>query len=322
MKIVIILVLFLISAITFSEDFGQGVSGFDSGLEADSYYKKIKSDNPDLGPGEKSDEYQGVVNPGSVNYFSQDLSDNSLYENPKKSLKDANQNILGSMDGKGHYLEHDIEKMTQDIALKGNYAIGINYFRDTYDYESPQNVFENTYRKGVHAHNIGTLQLVYDYFLSRKESSDFSLGINFGYGYNSGRGIFTQTRDESKAVFRLITLPLDFSVKYALRTSRWLKFGVSGGPSLMGLYQTRSDRETGESGKRRRQVGFGYFAQLSAKMSLSDIYPAFYYKLFDTFSITKVWFGIYGRHQNYSNFLDEISISGNSLGIGFTFEYL
>lgn len=46
------------------------------------------------------------------------------------------------------------------------------------------------------------------------------------------------------------------------------------------------------------------------------------YDLFTSSRITNLYLNLEARQQSYESFQDEISISGTSFGIGFTFEYL
>ena len=320
---VLLCILFSFSSILLAEDFGPKIVVESSGLlddDMDKTYKDIKGTSEFL-PGLEGDEYIGPKTKETTSFSLPGMHGNPMDVDKKKYIKDVDHTSLGSMDDKNYFLEYKIGELIGEIENKGRSAMTFNYFKDTYDYEDSESVFDRTYRQDSRSHNIGTIQLGYDWFISRKYG-DFSTGLNLGYGYNSGYGIFQTTKVRSKAEFKLITLPLDVSVKYASVIGRWFKIELSAGPSVMGLYQTRSDRDSGERGKRRRQIGTGYFGQGALKFSLSDLSPRDFYKLFDSFSITKVWFGVLARYQYFSNFQDDITISGNSLGIGLSFEYL
>lgn len=90
----------------------------------------------------------------------------------------------------------------------------------------------------------------------------------------------------------------------------------------MVLYQNRNDFQQGEKGRNKTQISHGQFANAQFKINLSGFNSDTAYDLFTSSQITNLYLNIEARYQSYRNFQDEIKISGTSLGLGFTFEYL
>ena len=90
----------------------------------------------------------------------------------------------------------------------------------------------------------------------------------------------------------------------------------------MGISQSRDDKERGEDEKHRRQYSFGYFGHAKAQISLSSLFHDLAFGGFSQYQMTNMYLNLEARHQSYENFQDDISITGTSFGIGFTFEYL
>lgn len=209
---------------------------------------------------------------------------------------------------------------------RGKRVFHMEYLRDEYSYASQDDKFERTYRKEVphkdNPRNWGMINLGMEHFLARSVV-DFTVGGAFGLGLNQGRGMFAGSDVKSSARFSLWTIPFDLVLGMGLKLGRWMKLSVAGGPSIMGLIQTRSDKEdTRAEKKRRRQFSYGYIGTGRLQIALSDIIPKSTFAYYSEYNISKVYMNIFGRYQNYANFQDEdIAITGTSIGLGFSFEY-
>ena len=79
----------------------------------------------------------------------------------------------------------------------------------------------------------------------------------------------------------------------------------------------------GEKGKSKWQFSYGQFASAQFKVNLSGLSDNLAYDLFSESQITTLSLNLEARYQNYQNFQDtDLAISGTSLGLGFTFEFL
>lgn len=240
----------------------------------------------------------------------------------KPSLKDANQLPLGTFEKSDKVLVHDNAETLYKLRNAANSSFGIIYFKDDYSYVDPTSNFVRTYENSTGSIKGGILQLQMERYFSRR-FVDLSWGINLGIGYNNGRGIFLDgSNSESETKFTLWTLPLDFSLAMDIPLTTWIKISAYGGPSAMGLIQNRDDRDQADPTKQRRQVSYGYFYGAKFRFSLNNVFKSSAIKMYDLLDVTQFYLTLDGRIQQYNNFQDELSISGTSIGIGFTFEYL
>ena len=151
---------------------------------------------------------------------------------------------------------------------------------------------------------------------------DLAYGYNLGVGFASGRGVFANSQEKSDARVDLWQAPFDLSATIEMNITRYIKIALSGGPSAMFLMQVRNDRDDGEKGKRRRQIGYGYFGSAKFKISLSEMFEDNAFALLRDSNVSRYYLNLEARTQNLDNFQDEIKITGNSFGLGFSFEFL
>jgi hypothetical protein len=242
----------------------------------------------------------------------------------KSSEKSTVKSSLAAIPGSGlqtDYVELDADNINFNRRNSALWNFSFSYFRDSFEYKDPGNIYQKTFKESTGSMQAGYLMFSSDYFLTRK-LIDTTIGLNAGFGYQKGKGYFVETFNESDTVFQLWTIPVDLSVGVEIPFSGFFKASATAGPSLMGMLQTRNDRESGEAYKRRRQVSAGYFYEGKFQISLTDFFPKYGYSLFKDYDVTKAFFDIQARYQNYGNFQNEIEISGASFGLGFTFEYL
>ena len=207
------------------------------------------------------------------------------------------------------------------IYNKGENTFTFAYIDDRYSIIDPGSIFQKTFRERPNRVKMGTFHLGFDYYLYRGKIS-FAYGGNLGVGMYSGHGAFIGGDKSKKMRFNLWTVPLDFLFSVECAVWRLASLQVGGGPSIMGLYQNRTDREDGEDGKRRRQLGHGYAGFGRLKISLANILSASAFEIFKEYNITNYYLNLEARHQNYQKFRDEIKITGTSFGIGFSFDFL
>jgi hypothetical protein len=240
---------------------------------------------------------------------------------PKKEFEDFGYTLPGTFENSTNFLETDRKKMAKGYRENSNGGINITFLKNSFDYQSPNNVINRTVETGPGSIKGGALYVRHDsaVFKTMVLEGHFSVGV--GLGYNAGKGIFVDgTR--SDADFKLWEAPVDVGVGLEIPISSWFKIAGTGGGSVMTLLQNRSDFEKGEKGKRKFQFSPGYFVNAQFKINLSGFSEDSSYELFTESQITNLFLNLEGRMQNYSGFKDNISISGSSFGIGFTFEYL
>jgi len=296
---------------------GQLMPGQDSNYDSfNEQYKETEAGSPYL-LGDGSD---------TLNVNSND--DSPSYSVPGSNIQNANLensqkfNIAapGTYDKSTQYLEIDRVKQLNDIRRQGKWSFGFLYLKDDFEYKDPSNIFRKTYEDSTGSVKGGLLQISMTKFFTKRWVY-LGIGMNGAVGYNNGKGIFVNN-EQSNANFTLWTLPLDLSLSMDIPVSKYFQLSAHGGPSFMGLIQNRSDRDPGERYKQRRQFSYGYYYGGRVKISLASIFKESALKMFSNYDITNYFLSLESRFQNYENFQDELSISGASFGVGFTFEYL
>ncbi|MCY4524584.1 MAG: hypothetical protein OXB84_07590, partial [Halobacteriovoraceae bacterium] len=192
----------------------------------------------------------------STPYFS---SSKELEKKDRKKNFDLTQfNLLGKFDESQKYLEHENSEIISSIDYQVKSTFSFSYFIDNYNYEGEGSaLFQDIYENDNEAKRVGLFLFSYKYYLSRM-ILPMALGVNFGIGFNRGRGRFTGSLNRSDAFFNLWTMPLDLAFSVHLPFWRWIRITGSAGPSLMGLYQTRSDFTYDDDTKTRVQIGTGF----------------------------------------------------------------
>lgn len=253
--------------------------------------------------------------------FGNNLQEVSVKDDPRKKFEDIGYTTPGTFEGSENYLEHDKAEMAKDFRKHSSSGVNITFIKDSFNYESNNDVINKTISEGYKHVKGGTLHLRNDQYFSRTEQLNLFWSVGAGVGYNSGRGLFVNG-ERSSTTFKLWEVPVDLSVGLEIPIHQLFKISGAAGPSVMGLFQNRNDFQRGEKGKNKIQVSYGQFANAQFKVNLSGFNSETAYDLFTSSKITNLFLNLEARYQNYQNFQDEIKISGTSLGIGFTFEYL
>ncbi len=198
-------------------------------------------------------------------------------------------------------------------------SLSFSIFKDDYSYSDPTMMFEETFRDGDKSSMPFLLLLQFDYPMFNSWV-DAGFSANFGLGYSSGRGVFSGDASESETRMNLWTLPMEvgafveFDLKYII-------FSISAGPSILGVIQNRSDFDHEDEGKNIRQVGYGYYGMGQIKFNLNRIFKKNAFDLFSSYQATRLTMNLEVRHVDYGNFKDDIQISGDSFGLGFSFDF-
>ena len=90
----------------------------------------------------------------------------------------------------------------------------------------------------------------------------------------------------------------------------------------MGLYQSRTDLDRDNDDRYRRQISYGYFGQAKVQISVSAFFSGIAFSTYSESDMAGMYLNLEARTQSYENFQDDISITGSTFGLGFTFEYL
>lgn len=239
----------------------------------------------------------------------------------KKNLEDVGYVPVGTYDKSENYIELDKSQMASDFRNKSSNAFTFSFIKNNYSYTSLNDVINRTIGEGYKHVKGGTLHFRNDQYFFRRDYTNLFWMAGAGVGYNSGHAIFV-TGERSDTTIRLWEIPVDLGLGVEIPLYHWFKVVGAAGPSGMVLNQNRSDYLRGEKGKNKMQVSYGQFASAQFKLNFTGMSNNLAYDLFSESKITNLLMNLEVRYHNYQNFQDEIKVSGTSVGIGFTFEYL
>ena len=253
-------------------------------------------------------------------YFSEDKK--SIVEQQKESFSLIQSELPGKYEDSQKYKEHNNLDIIASVADLAKSAFSLSYFKDNYDYTGARSfLFEDIYERSTGSQRLGLLLFSQKQYVIRS-IFPVAVGWNVGIGYNKGRGRFTVGGNESDAVFTLWTIPVDFAVSMEFPLRQWIKITGSGGPSIMGLYQTRSDFSSEDTKKHRRQLGVGFFLASKLQFNISKFFPSRGIETLADNQVSSLFVNLEARMQNYRRFQDSFAITGISFGLGFSFEFL
>lgn len=315
MKVAKLLILILITGNSFAEDFSQAVPGYIPNAmenvegDGESAYlpgggtkpldKAKKSKASALVPGE---EDYGTAVSGS--------------ESPTQFNSGAPFSGLKT----NKYITYTNEEILKGISKKSKSTFSFEFFQNNFDYADSRGVYERTFGSDSGAKG-GSLHMSRDQYLY-KGFINLGYGGGLGLGYSTGKGIFADDGTVSNTRFNLYSLPVDLRLLIELPIGEVLKLSLAGGPSVMGLIQNRSDRDDGDKGKEKKQIGFGYSAEGKIKLNLGHLFTDTGFEFYRSHEVSFMSLDLAIRSQSYSGFGDDIEISGMSYGLGFTFEFL
>lgn len=253
--------------------------------------------------------------------FSEKLEEVSVKENSKNKFQDLGYTMPGSLEAKENYTEIDKYEMASEFRNQSSGAINITFIRNEFVYDSANDIINKTINEGYKHVKGGALYIRGDQYLFRTIFLNSFWCVGAGVGYNSGRGLFVNG-ERSETTFRLWEIPVDVGLGLEIPIYHWFKISGSLGPSATALYQNRNDFQSGEKGRNKIQVSYGQFANAQFRINLTGFSADSAYKLFADSKITNLYMNLEARYQKYQKFQDTIKISGQSYGIGFTFEYL
>lgn len=270
----------------------------------------------------KSESYLGNEVNGQSSYLKPE--DNSAAEALVPGINNSNI-TTPSYKSVNSYKTVSNNEIIDGIQDKWTSGFGFAYFKDTYQYDDRNGIFDATFKDGVDNSTYGTFMFQF----KQKIGSIFFTKVNMGFGYSRGKGFFIPdgaeltTPEASSTEVKLYSVPLELGLGVKGNFSRYLNLALSGGGGVMGLWQHRDDRKQDADDKNIRQVGYGYFGQASLGLSLSSMSSQLGVDLLSDFQVTNFNLEFITRIQNYSNFKNtDVVISGTSYGIGLSFEYL
>ncbi len=244
---------------------------------------------------------------------------NKIINDSRPQLGNFAYSAMGKLGKSDNYIEYDYKKDRRAIYNTGDYSLNFYYTRDNYDVSDIN--FTNIFINGDGSSRVGTIHLGVDKYIFRSYVN-MSLGINTGIGFNRGRTVFVNSREISDVYINLWTIPVDFSAKLELPLHDFFKLSISGGPSIMILYQGRSDLDDSNKKKNIIQSSYGTFALGELKTNISRVFKSTGKDVMYDYNVTNFYLNLGVRYQQFENFNDDLSIKGHSYIIGFSFEYI
>lgn len=306
----------------FAEDAGQMLPDQGSISDFEQSLNKLKqSSSSSIVPtGTGGDDYTALEQM-KVKGSTPLLPDQEEDMTPTENALRPGPGILGTDENQESIRSYSKEDVLAGIPEKSESMFSLSYVQDDFEYHDSSNIFSKTYQDSTGSVKGGMLLLSLENVLFNKGIQG-TWGLGAGLGFNSGQGQFIDGTS-SDAEFKLYTLPVDLVFGAYLPLGNFAKLAARGGPSVMGLIQNRGDFEEKAKGKEKRQVGYGYFAEAKFQLSLTNIFRTAAFHMFRDYKISQAYLDLKVRLHDYGNFQDEdLSISGQSFGIGLTFEYL
>jgi hypothetical protein len=313
--------LLILPVITFADDLDHPVSGDDS-VASEIDQSKISSNSPFIINGESADGVESSKAVGEDYTFNHGVKEVSLgKETAKKKYEDFGYTTPGSFANQENYIDLDKEKIAKDLRKGSSGGVNLSFIKNNFNYQSSNDIINRTISTGPKSIKGGALYIRNDSYIAKTEYLNVHWSIGSGVSYSSGKGIFIDG-NRSEATFNFWEVPLDIGLGLEFQVSSWFKLAGTLGPSALAVLQNRLDFERGEKGKRKYQISPGYFAVAQFKINLTGFSDQAAHEMFTSSDISNLSMNFELRHQDYSKFQDAISISGTSVGIGFTFEYL
>lgn len=310
-----LLLIVLVSATSFAEDFGQTVPGQDTDSSLTGGTTKV---SPHV-PGQSNGTLDDLEVDGSSAHIQR--NNDSIDEVKGKGSPTQFNNTAPFTGLKSDtYLSYTNEGILNQIYNKSESTVSVKFYNNDFDYKDKNGVYNKTFDSDSGAKGA-SLNISRDLYLS-KGVVNFAWGMGSGLGYSTGKGIFAADGSKSTMRFNLYSVPLDIRLVFEAPLSKYMKLSLAAGPSAMGLIQNRSDRDRGDRDKTKYQLGYGYFGEGKLKFNLGYIFTDTGFEYYKSYEVSFMSLDLLVRNHSYSGFADDITISGMSYGLGFTFEFL
>lgn len=319
---------FICSAVFFSiticsayADFNQFVPN-QKGMETlDNYdsqgVSQDKRDNASHVPGTKVRPLDKIESLGQSGHLPGEKEDDPkfMYESTQKGIQG-----LGTIKT-DNYLEFKTKDLLREANGKGKSSFGFSFLKDSFDYDDSLNSFDTIFKEPSGTSQGGFLVLTSEYYFNRRYIDLFAT-FSGGVGLSYGQGIFIGGAI-ADSNFRLWKIPLDAGIGIGVPLGPWFSIVGSAGPSVLGLIQNRSDQARGSDKKERRQLSFGYYTQATFRWNLSPIFKEASLNMLREQKVSNFYLNVFARQNNYENFKQEdLIVSGQSIGLGFSFDFL
>lgn len=324
-KFFLIILLSLFSFITFANEGGIPVPGQ---LQIDSY-ESPTDEQPDESAEARHnlngslEEYHGgeATSEGSNQFAIPNESNEYRQLTDKEKILSTGVTAPYKFEKDQNYLSLSHSDIFKRVYDKGDAAISFTYLKDEFDVVDPEGIYQKTFDAGGDSLRAGYLLFASDhYFYKGFVNLFWTAGV--GVSFSKGKGVFLTSQTKSNATFSLYTAPIDLGLGLEIPLGKAFSLYAAGGPSAMALYQNRSDKDQGEAEKRKRQISPGYFVNAKLKISMANLFRKTAFSYFSQDKITNYYLNIEMRQHSYTSFQDPLEVTGSSVGVGFSFDYL
>lgn len=226
----------------------------------------------------------------------------------------------GQLAGRDQLLEFNASDLFSKLYYRGKSSLSLAYY-----YMGGVEVSNGTYNSifdGDKSRDFGGLFVHYERYFLRSEYMQFGCALGGGARFQSGKGKFA-SGETSTTEFKLWTVPFDAHFLVGLSLGKFSNLEFSAGPAAMAFFQTRSDYEDGEKGKRLNQISYGYSARALWRISAANLMRKKMARLYRAQQISNYYVNLEARYEDFSHFQQEgIQVRGASFGLGFTFDFI
>lgn len=239
----------------------------------------------------------------------------------KGVVKNHGNQGMGTIETQDGYLEYKKSDLVDEKNRKGESSFTFTILKDDFDYDDGRGSFERIFEGPGDVTKGAYLILSRESYLLRSYVDLYWKG-SLGVGLSYGQGQFVNG-ESADANFRLWKIPADVGLGLSVPIGNWFSLSASGGGSVMLLMQNRSDVNKRNEKRNRRQFSPGYFAEAKFKWNLAKVFEDMSFLMLREYDVSNIYLDLMVRQQEYNSFKEEnLSVSGQSMGIGFSFEFL
>lgn len=219
------------------------------------------------------------------------------------------------------YIQYHSKDLLREANGLGKSSYAFSFVKDTFDYKDDFDSFNTVFKEPSGTTQGGFLMVHSAHYIWRRYIDVF-YAVNGGIGLSYGQGVFV-TGEQAESNFRLWKIPADLGLGIGIPLGPWFSVVGSAGPSVLGIIQNRSDQARGSEKKERRQFSYGYYTEAKFKWNLSPIFKDTSMNMLQEQNVSNFYLDVFVRQQQYENFKQEdLVVSGQSIGLGFSFDFL
>lgn len=313
---VLLCVVFFLLSLSLKADFKQFLSKQEGMKDLESV--EVQGDRGH-GPKRDSDFLKNVeLDPNDTGHVPGKKASEIDFTNVPSGLGTQGMGTINTQDG---YMEYKKSERLDQNNRKGESSFTFTILKDDFDYKDGRGSFEKIFEGSGDVSKGAYIILSRESYFMRNYIDLYWKG-SLGVGLSYGQGIFING-EKSDANFRLWKIPADLGLGLSIPLGSWFSLSASGGASILALLQNRSDVNKRNEKRNRRQFSPGHFAEAKFKWNLGKVFKDTNFIMLREYDVSNFYLDFMIRQQEYNNFKEEnLSVSGQSMGLGFSFEFL